>query len=109
MTISCAFNYLADHPELIVQLASNVERFSMAMSEKSVFVSSGTAIQRLIIPGNERVSTAAAHLRGKGFDVRPIRRPTVPEGSERIRICLHSFNTPEEIDALALELNKTEY
>ena len=109
MSISCAFNYLADHPELTVQLASNIERFSIAMSEKSVFVSSGTAIQRLIIPGNERVTTAAAHLRGKGFDVRPIRRPTVPEGSERIRICLHSFNTPEEIGALALELNKTEY
>jgi 8-amino-7-oxononanoate synthase len=109
MTISCAFTYLAAHPELAGQLATNVQRFSAAMSEKSAFVSSGTAIQRLIIPGNERVTTAAARLRNKGFDVRPIRRPTVPEGTERIRICLHAFNTPEDIAALAHELNKAEY
>jgi 8-amino-7-oxononanoate synthase len=29
-----------------------------------------------------------------------IKSPTVKVGSERIRICIHSFNTPSEIDLL---------
>jgi 8-amino-7-oxononanoate synthase len=33
--------------------------------------------------------------------VRPILSPTVPKGSERLRICLHTFNTQNEIEALA--------
>ena len=52
------------------------------------------------------MNAAAAHLRGKGFDARPIRTPTVPAGSERIRVCLHSFNEAEDIGMLADEINK---
>lgn len=32
--------------------------------------------------------------------VRPIVAPTVPEGSERVRICLHAGNTAKEVEAL---------
>ena len=35
-----------------------------------------------------------------GFVVRPIMPPTVPVGSERVRVCLHSGNTDEEITGL---------
>jgi 8-amino-7-oxononanoate synthase len=109
LAISCSFSYLQAHPQLADQLASNIQQFSHSLSKLPTFVSTGTAIQRIIVPGNDRVNAAAAHLRGKGFDVRPIRKPTVPEGSERIRICLHAFNTREDIKALAHELNKAEY
>jgi 8-amino-7-oxononanoate synthase len=37
-------------------------------------------------------------LQMQGFDARPIIFPTVPRGHERLRICLHTFNTYEEID-----------
>ena len=36
-------------------------------------------------------------LQDKGFDVKAILSPTVPEGQERLRFCLHSYNTKEEI------------
>lgn len=36
----------------------------------------------------------------RGFVVRPIVPPTVPEGGQRVRICLHSGNTTEEVDGL---------
>lgn len=42
----------------------------------------------------------AKRLNEHGFDIRPIVYPTVARGSERLRICLHSFNTKEEIDLL---------
>jgi 8-amino-7-oxononanoate synthase len=109
LTISCAFRYLQHHPELSLALANNIHKFSNAMAVNKAFVSSGTAIQRVLIPGNDQVNRAAASLRGKGFDVRPIRKPTVAAGTERIRICLHAFNRASDIEALAHELNKVEY
>lgn len=36
-----------------------------------------------------------------GFVVRPIVPPTVPEGGQRIRVCLHAGNSFEEVDKLA--------
>lgn len=60
----------------------------------------GSAIFSFAIPGNAKAKAAAEFLRKKGFDIRAILAPTVPAGSERIRICIHSFNTEAEISAL---------
>ncbi|KAK5461283.1 hypothetical protein LTS15_003346 [Exophiala xenobiotica] len=40
----------------------------------------------------------AAHCQAAGFIVRPVVAPTVPEGTERVRVCLHAGNTTEQID-----------
>ena len=58
---------------------------------------SKAAIQSAIIPGNKKVKTIASQLQEKGFDVKAILSPTVPEGQERLRFCLHSYNSKEEI------------
>lgn len=65
---------------------------------------SPSAIQGIVVPGNAAVRALAQKLEEKGFDTRPIVSPTVPKGAERIRICLHSFNTTAEIDRLVFEL-----
>jgi 8-amino-7-oxononanoate synthase len=54
--------------------------------------------QSAIIPGNEKVKAIATQLQENGFDVKPF--STVPEGQERLRFCLHSYNSPEEISAV---------
>lgn len=61
---------------------------------------SQTPIQGIIVPGNTEVKLLAEQLQQKNFDVRPILYPTVPEGKERLRIVLHSFNTSEELTDL---------
>lgn len=33
----------------------------------------------------------------EGYDVRAIRKPTVPEGTERLRITLHSYNSDSQV------------
>jgi 8-amino-7-oxononanoate synthase len=61
-------------------------------------------IQSIIIPGNERVKWVASQLQQSGFDVKPILSPTVPKGAERLRFCLHSYNTREEIKGVLQQL-----
>jgi 8-amino-7-oxononanoate synthase len=58
-----------------------------------------------VIAGNDPVKNAAENLQAKGFDVRPILSPTVPRGSERLRICLHTFNSDHEIKSFVQELS----
>jgi len=57
-------------------------------------------IQRWIIPGNEQARAAQLRAQTKGFDVRAILNPTVPSREERLRICLHHFNTEDQITGL---------
>lgn len=67
---------------------------------KVVSPHSDSAIQTIIILGNENVKNLSKKLLENKLDVRPILSPTVPEGKERLRICLHSFNTENDIETL---------
>jgi len=44
-------------------------------------------------------------LAERGLDARCVRPPTVPEGTSRLRIVVHAFNTPAQIEALASALD----
>lgn len=58
---------------------------------------SDTPIQGVLVPGNQEVKKMAQHLTNTGLDVKPILYPTVPNGSERLRVVLHAFNTVEQV------------
>lgn len=64
------------------------------------WIDSHSHIQSLIIPGNKQVVKVAGKLQAAGINALPIRKPSVAEGAERIRFCLHSYNTKEEINHL---------
>jgi 8-amino-7-oxononanoate synthase len=61
---------------------------------------SNSPIQGIVLDGNDKVRALAEYLKARKFNVKPILSPTVPKGSERVRICLHGDNTFEEVDAL---------
>ena len=61
------------------------------------FLESDSPIQGVVLPSNERVLAAEEVLQGAGFFAKAIRSPTVPPGSERIRLCLHAYNTLDEV------------
>ncbi len=87
----------------IAALRENITHFNREknmLSLKPLFIRSASAIQSAVLPGNERVKSVAASLQENGFDVKPILSPTVPAGQERLRFCLHSYNTPHEITAI---------
>lgn len=68
------------------------------------FLSSPSPINSCVIPGNTIVRSISGKLKEENYDIRPILSPTVPAGSERLRICLHSFNTKKEIDGMMASL-----
>ncbi|MBA2250363.1 MAG: 8-amino-7-oxononanoate synthase [Chitinophagaceae bacterium] len=67
---------------------------------------SNTPIQIATIPGNENVKKIAEKLQQNNLDVRPILYPTIPKGSERLRIVLHAFNTVADVNKLTAILNQ---
>lgn len=71
-----------------------------------IFIQSKSAIQSAILPGNQIVQNIANQLQIKGFNIKAILSPTVPKGQERLRVCLHAYNTKTEIDCFILELSK---
>ncbi|MEY2921522.1 MAG: 8-amino-7-oxononanoate synthase [Bacteroidota bacterium] len=99
-TIFIAYQQLQKEKVAMQKLKQNIQYFNQVKTQnglKSLFVYSKSAIQCAIIPGNEKVKSIAANLQENGFDVKAILSPTVPEGQERLRFCLHSYNSEEEI------------
>ena len=99
-TILVAYQHLAKEKETLALLKNNIIFFNqekLRLGLKPMFVYSKSAIQSAIIPGNDTVKNIATQLQQHGFDVKPILSPTVPEGQERLRFCLHSYNSEMEI------------
>jgi 8-amino-7-oxononanoate synthase len=99
-TILMGYMHLERDKKAIELLRENIIFFNQVkkmMYLSPFFVRSKSAIQSVIIPGNEKVKSIANALQKNGFDVKAILSPTVPEGQERLRFCLHSYNSKEEM------------
>jgi 8-amino-7-oxononanoate synthase len=99
-TILMAYQHLETDSDGIQKLRHNIQYFNQQktlLSLKPLFVRSKSAIQSAIVPGNDKVKTIANQLQQNGFDVKAILAPTVPNGQERLRFCLHSYNSEKEI------------
>lgn len=99
MSIFSGYEFLKANSKLSVQLQKNIKIFReqnlvTPSSEKS-------PIQAIIIPDNHQLKTLQNALSESGLLTYAVFSPTVKEGTERLRICLHSFNTEEEILKLA--------
>jgi len=93
--IKIAYEELAE-TKAINQLTRNIKTFHQEIKGLN-FIAGNAAIHCCIIPGNQQVKNAAKQLQAKGFEVKPIVSPTVAKGKERLRFCLHAYNTEAEI------------
>ena len=60
----------------------------------------------ILIPGNRLAKQLSARLLQQNIYVKAILFPTVPQGKERLRISIHSFNTAKQIEKLADTINR---
>ena len=102
VTIDCAFEFLSKNIILQKQLHAKINLF--ILTNPDIRTKSKSAIQAVVIPGNENVKRISLQLQEQGFDVRPILSPTVPKGLERLRICLHTYNSNDDIIQLSKSL-----
>ena len=80
---------------------------STSPNDKCSFISGpNSTIVSLIISGNDNAKALEKELYEHGFFVKAILSPTVAKGSERLRICIHDFNTKSQLSTLAELINK---
>jgi 8-amino-7-oxononanoate synthase len=99
-TILMAYQMLNEAAETRTLLLDNIQYFTeqkTLLNLDRLFVPSQSAIQSAIISGNQNVKKMAQTFNSKGFDVKAILSPTVPLQQERLRFCLHSYNSKADI------------
>lgn len=99
LAIKAAYQLLIKTNE-IDKLRTNISYFKSQLNNSPYFIKSESAIHCKLISGNEQVQLVEDKLKQLDFFVKAIKSPTVKESQERLRICLHSFNSKNEIDTL---------
>lgn len=107
-SIKMAYELLQQADGVIDQLSNNIILFKQNIKHNATYplLKSDSAIQCLLLNSNEKAKQMATQLQGKVLDVRAILSPTVAQGTERIRICLHAYNTVSEITLLTNTINE---
>jgi 8-amino-7-oxononanoate synthase len=83
------------------RLAQLVARFRAGASAMGLpLAASTTPIQPIAVPGAAAALEASRLLRERGFWVSAIRHPTVPAGTERLRVTLSAGHREADVDAL---------
>jgi 8-amino-7-oxononanoate synthase len=94
---------LADEPQRrddLHRLVDHAERVLAPLGAQAT----GSQILPLVLHEDARTMAVASALQAKGFDVRGIRPPTVPQGTSRLRISLTLNATAADVNALAATL-----
>ncbi len=104
ISTNCSYQLLAKG-DFHLKIKEKIAFYNQLIADLNLpTVYSESAIQTILFLGNEKAKNAALQLQSKGFDVKAILSPTVAKGKERLRICLHIYNTDQEIENLVNEL-----
>lgn len=79
--------HLAVTPDRRLALRARIRQMS-EVAQRLGLPTSGSQILPIRIPGEARCLAAAASLQAQGYDIRAIRAPTVPKGTERLRLSI---------------------
>ncbi len=110
-SVKAAFELVKDSGELRTTIFRKINLFKEEFNKQlgaanCLLIESGSPIQALKIAGNSKAKAVAEKLSAKGFDVRAILSPTVKEGEERLRLCLHVYNEDEQLVTLVKALKE---
>ncbi len=92
-----ALDVIADEPDRVAQPLAKARRFTTALNLPEAL----SAIVPIVLGAAETALEAAADLEAQGLLVVPIRPPTVPEGTARLRIAFTAGHADADVDRLA--------
>ncbi|AOR29322.1 8-amino-7-oxononanoate synthase [Formosa sp. Hel1_33_131] len=102
LTIKFALNEL-EITDQLTKLKRNIRTFMNGIKIHNLqnkFIESESAIQSCIIGDPLKAKDIASKIRKENYDVKAILFPTVALGTERIRFCIHSYNSTSEIEGI---------
>lgn len=100
--VRAALDLVRTDPARRQRLASLVAFAGRELERRCGLAPSGSHIQPIVLGSDERATAAARALVERGFDVRAVRPPTVPEGTARLRISL-TLNAGEDATAALID------
>ncbi|MES2826899.1 MAG: pyridoxal phosphate-dependent aminotransferase family protein [Bacteroidota bacterium] len=105
VSVKCAYTRLLEtNYSSLIEKKIALYQTAIEGTEQVDLIERYSTIKTIRFKNNNDAKSAAGMLQYSGYDVRAILSPTVPVGSERLRICLHLFNTDEEILGLVDEI-----
>jgi 8-amino-7-oxononanoate synthase len=87
-------------------LAARVELAGRELSRICGIAPSGSQILPIVVGSDARALSLASAMQARGYDIRAIRPPTVPEGTARLRIALTLHVSEEQIAAVIADLGR---
>lgn len=104
MAIKTGYDFLKTEADSLLKLQDNIKIFrEQKLSAPSA---ENSPIQAVLIPDCNRLKRLQQTLSDEDFLTYAVYTPTVKQGTERLRICIHSFNTEREITALTSMIKK---
>jgi 8-amino-7-oxononanoate synthase len=88
------------------KLHRNAARFRELLAERGIAAAGSGYVVPVVLGDDTRAVAVAARLQERGYDVRAIRPPSVPEGTARLRISIHTDHTPADLAGLAAALSE---
>ncbi len=98
--VRAALRLSADAPERRDMLMERIALFGRALHAGCGIAPTGTHIQPILLKSDARAVAIARALQERGFDVRAVRPPTVPDGTARLRVSLTLNASPADTTSL---------
>lgn len=98
-SIKTGYEFLKTNQNASSKLLQNIKVFHQQNIKTPS--SENSPIQAVLVSDNDRLKDLQETLLHEGFLTYAVFSPTVKQGTERLRICLHSFNTEKEIVTLS--------
>jgi 8-amino-7-oxononanoate synthase len=92
-----ALGRVENDPALRARLWHNIGRFSRGLKALGLPAHEDSAVFSVVLGEPSAAMEASRHLRALGVLAKPIRPPTVPEGTSRLRFSLSAAHTHEHI------------
>jgi len=107
-TVRVALNLCRTQPQRRERLQSLIAYTASALARHSHITPSGSQIQPIIVGADATAVSLACAMKARGYDIRAIRPPTVPEGTARLRISITLNADETAIDGVAAALEEAQ-
>lgn len=107
-TVRAALALVQNEPQRRIALQTRVALVAKLLAEHGRHPPSGSHLQPIVIGSDPAALALAQRLQNRGFDIRAIRPPTVPEGTARLRLSITLNASEDDIRALIASLVELE-